>query len=90
MEKLPILSINQFRIEKGKEDRYANILSHHLITHDAEINKPHKHDFYLVVLFTEGTGVHEVDFNTYPIKKGALFLIKPGQTHFWKFKTIFY
>jgi len=85
MNKLPVLNINQFKIEKGKEDLYASILSEHLVIHDATINKPHKHDFYLTVLFTEGAGVHEIDFKTYPIKEGALFLIKPGQTHFWKF-----
>jgi AraC-like DNA-binding protein len=38
-----------------------------------------------VVLFTQGSGIHEVDFNSYPIQKGALFLINPGQTHSWKF-----
>lgn len=85
MNKLPVLNINQFKIEKGKEDLYASILSEHLVIHDAAINKPHKHDFYLIVLFTEGEGIHEIDFKTYPIKEGALFLIKPGQTHFWKF-----
>jgi AraC-like DNA-binding protein len=85
MNKLPVLNINQFKIEKGKEDLYASILSEHLVVHDTAINKPHKHDFYLTVLFTEGEGIHEIDFKTYPIKEGALFLIKPGQTHFWKF-----
>jgi len=29
--------------------------------------------------------VHEVDFNSYPIKRGALFLMNPGQTHHWEF-----
>jgi len=85
MNKLPVLNINQFKIEKGKEDLYASILSEHLLIHDSAINKPHKHDFYLTVLFTEGAGVHEIDFKTYPVNEGALFLIKPGQTHYWKF-----
>ncbi|MBL4669694.1 MAG: helix-turn-helix transcriptional regulator [Flavobacteriales bacterium] len=85
MNKFPILNINQFKIEKGKEDLYASILSEHLVVHDATINKPHKHDFYLIVLFTKGVGVHEIDFKTHPVKEGALFLIKPGQTHYWKF-----
>jgi len=85
MNKLPVLNINQFKIEKGKEDLYASILSEHLLVHDSAINKPHKHDFYLTVLFTEGAGVHEIDFKTYPVNEGALFLIKPGQTHYWKF-----
>jgi AraC family transcriptional activator of pobA len=85
VNKLPILNIDQFQNNKGEEELYANILSDHLIVHDATISAPHKHDFYLTVLFTQGSGVHEVDFNSYPIKKGALFLINPGQTHYWNF-----
>ena len=85
MGQLPVLSINQFQFSETQEDLYVNILSEHLVVHDATISAPHKHDFYLVVLFTQGNGIHEVDFNSYPIEKGALFLINPGQTHYWKF-----
>lgn len=85
MNKFPILNINQFHFDTKNEGFYANILSEHLLVHDATISAPHKHNFYLVVLFTQGSGIHEVDFNTYPVKKGAMFLINPGQTHYWKF-----
>ncbi|PHS08245.1 MAG: AraC family transcriptional regulator [Kordia sp.] len=85
MNFLPILNIKQFEFNVNEGDFYANDFSSHLEKYHATITKPHKHDFYLIVLFTEGAGVHEVDFDSYPIKRGALFLMNPGQTHHWEF-----
>jgi AraC-like DNA-binding protein len=38
-------------------------------------------------LFIKGTGIHEIDFNTYTILPGTVFFLKPGQTHSWKFDS---
>jgi AraC-like DNA-binding protein len=48
------------------------------------VASPHKHDFYLIVLFTKGSGTHEIDFKTYDIKPGTVFMMTPGQMHNWK------
>jgi len=82
---LPILNIKQFELKVDEGEFYANNFSSHLEKYHASITKPHKHDFYLIVLFTSGEGIHEVDFDSYPIKRGALFLMNPGQTHHWEF-----
>ena len=87
MSILPILNIDQFDFTQQKGHFYANKFSKHLATYHASITKPHKHDFYLVVLFTQGTGIHEIDFNAYPISAGALFLLRPGQTHHWNLSS---
>lgn len=88
MNFLPILHIEQFDFKINDGDFYANDFASHLEKHHKSITKPHKHDFYLTVLFTDGKGVHEVDFNSYPIQKGALFLMSPGQTHHWEFTEV--
>jgi AraC family transcriptional activator of pobA len=83
--KFPILSIHQFD-ENGKEhELYVNTFTGHLKKHQAHISLPHKHDFYLSVLFTQGTGFHEVDFNRYDVRPGTVFFLQPGQTHYWEF-----
>lgn len=76
----PVYQIGDFRIYQ--KSFYANTLEAHVRLHSF-IAQAHKHDFYLVVLFTKGTGTHTIDFNTYTVKKGAVFLMKPGQTHSW-------
>ncbi len=87
MRNIPILNITQFKEQEPLVDFYSNEFSKHLNKNNTIIEKPHKHDFYLCVLFTEGTGIHEIDFNSYSINPGSIFFLRPGQTHFWKFKN---
>ena len=84
MNKVNILKIEQFHDHDATEDFYANTLQNHLQTRHKDIALPHKHNFYLAVLFTKGKGVHEVDFSSYEVKPGALFFLNPGQTHHWE------
>ena len=84
MKKTAILNINQFKYGSGLEDFYANTMEDHLATSHKDIHLPHKHNFYLAMLFTHGTGVHEIDFTAYEVKPGSLFFLNPGQTHHWE------
>ncbi|NQX84791.1 MAG: helix-turn-helix domain-containing protein [Flavobacteriaceae bacterium] len=87
MTKIPILNIKQFEAPKVLKDVYCNTLDAHFKNNAQLIHQPHKHDFYLCVLFENGKGIHTIDFNSYPIAAGSVFFLKPGQTHFWKFDT---
>lgn len=80
---LPIYKIQHFKKEFGELDVYANDFISHIKNHHIATT-PHKHDFYLIVLFTKGNGTHEIDFNTYNIKPGTVFMMAPGQMHNWK------
>ncbi len=80
VENLPVYKIENF--EFYNTAFYARQLKEHIKTHGF-IQYPHKHDFYLTVLFTQGTGTHEIDFKTYPVAKGAVFFLLPGQVHRW-------
>ena len=46
-----------------------------------ETDKIHVHGFYEIVWFTQGEGVHYVDFSEYPVSNGTMFFISPGQVH---------
>ncbi|PWL38908.1 AraC family transcriptional regulator [Flagellimonas aquimarina] len=87
MQHIPILHIEQFEKEESLSDFYSNDLQLHLKKNAQIIHKPHKHDFFLCVLFCKGSGVHEIDFNAYPIQPGSVFFLKPGQTHSWNFNS---
>lgn len=80
MQTLPVYKIENF--EFYHSSFYARRLKEHIEKHGF-IQHPHKHDFYLAVLFTQGTGTHEIDFTSYPVAKGAVFLMNPGQVHRW-------
>lgn len=84
MKIIELLKINDF--EKGAlaGPFYCNTITGHLQNHHSRIEKPHKHNFYAVFLFTSGTGIHEIDFHRYDVKPGSVFFLYPGQTHSWE------
>ncbi|SEI87956.1 AraC-type DNA-binding protein [Myroides marinus] len=84
MSEIKVLEIKQFKEESINPMFYVNEFRTHFSTSKLHIDIPHKHNFYVTVLFTEGSGVHEIDFLTYEVRPGALFFLSPGQTHSWK------
>lgn len=84
MKKYTVLNIRQFESEGKSPDFYSNTIENHLVTEHKNIHKPHRHNFYLTVLFTHGYGIHEIDFVTYEVKPGSIFFLNPGQMHHWK------
>lgn len=79
----PVYSIKEFKSKQKDLDFYANYVNPHVKSHHFT-NLPHKHDFYLIILFTTGEGKHEVDFETFNVKPGTLFVLRPGDMHYWE------
>lgn len=88
MKNLPILNIQQFDEEETLSNFYSNDLRIHLKNNAEIVHKPHSHNFFLCVFFTEGIGKHEIDFNIYNVTRGSVFFLRPGQMHSWKFTSI--
>lgn len=82
MKKYPIYSVQNFSCNDVHRDFYVNTFAEHLKSHSF-VEEPHRHDSYLMVFFTNGSGLHEVDFDQFEIKRGSLFVLQPGQMHHW-------
>jgi AraC family transcriptional regulator, transcriptional activator of pobA len=82
MSHIPVYGISEFYLPKNETSFYVNRLSDHLLSHQF-VNKPHSHSTYIAVLFTKGTGIHYIDFQTYPVQPWSVFLLSPGQVHSW-------
>jgi len=54
-------------------------------TDDPDIEWPHRHAFYSIVWFTQGSGFYVVDFQEYEIKPDRIFLVGPKQVHNWDY-----
>ncbi len=87
MNNIPILNIQKFEHKTPLSDFYSNDLKTHLEKNMDLFHKPHRHDFFLCVLFSRGSGYHEIDFNTFEVKRGSVFFLRPGQTHYWTFDS---
>ncbi|EKB03940.1 hypothetical protein HMPREF9711_02125 [Myroides odoratimimus CCUG 3837] len=83
MKDITILQMRDLTEEVKGADFYANTIPQHLITNHDHVEKPHRHDFYVCMIFTKGFGTHEIDFHSYEIQPGMVFMLAPGQTHSW-------
>lgn len=84
METINVLNLQFFEKDNQSNNGfYFNTLQNHLISSHQHIEKPHRHDFYVSVFITHGTGTHEIDFTTYDVAPGSLFILSPGQIHSW-------
>jgi len=50
----------------------------------ASLPQPHKHDFYMLLVVTAGSGTHTIDFSPYPVTPGSVYFLAPGQPHDWE------
>jgi AraC family transcriptional regulator, transcriptional activator of pobA len=83
-EQLPVYDIEKFRYLGTESNFYANSFKEHLKQHHRFILAPHRHDFYVGMLFTRGSGTHQIEFKNYDIKPGHVFMLAPGEVHDWK------
>lgn len=83
----PRLPIEKFDENGLFQAFYINHFSEHLKKYHSDITHPHKHDFYLTVFFTSGSGRHDIDFTSYPIQKNVVFFLQPEQIHHWEFEA---
>ncbi|RZJ50400.1 MAG: helix-turn-helix domain-containing protein [Flavobacterium sp.] len=82
MKKYPVYSVENFNCNDIHREFYVNTFKEHLKSHSF-VEEPHRHDSYLMVFFTNGSGIHEIDFDSFEIKSGSLFVLQPGQMHHW-------
>jgi len=82
MKKYPVYPIQRFNCNSVNSDLYINTFKNHLINHSF-IEKPHRHNSYVLVFFTKGSGTHEIDFDKFIIQPGSVFFMQPGQIHHW-------
>lgn len=84
---LPVLSIGQFedynQCRHFDNNFYIRRFNEHLKS-NCFLDKPHGHDFFIVLIITRGSGIHNIDFHSYNIEPGTVFFLSPGQVHNWQ------
>lgn len=72
--------------EKAQKDLLIERFGSYLSKHYQHLQRPHRHSFYHLVLFTKGKGSHTIDFETFSVKPFQVYFMIPGQVHSWHFK----
>ncbi len=82
---IPIYAIENFKAYKNDGilvSRFGYYSQQHQHLHSA-----HRHTFYHLVFFTEGSGHQQIDFKKFDVKPGLIYFMIPGQVHSWNFET---
>lgn len=78
-EKIPVLDIREFLSDQQTvpDFQYHEIMGKRLI------EKFHKHDFFLFLLFEQGSGIHSIDFTDHKVTDHQVHILFPHQVHRW-------
>jgi AraC family transcriptional regulator, transcriptional activator of pobA len=79
-KKIPVIGLDEFI---GYETAGNKELLYNLIKGEKHIEKPHKHDFFIIILFENAKGTHTIDFIDYKIQNNQIHVLFPGQVHKW-------
>ncbi len=83
-DSVPILGIKGF--QKTHFSGNTEILFNELHG-ERYIEKPHKHDFFIIILFEKANGVHNIDSIDFQIGNKEVHVLFPGQMHKWDIRS---
>lgn len=81
MKSIPVRHIAPEKTLQSSAGRFSvrdlqQVLNGKDLVHDL-----HRHDFYFVLAVQRGSGMHEIDFVSFPVSDNAVFILRPGQVH---------
>jgi AraC family transcriptional activator of pobA len=78
--RLDIGPLSEYREDHIMVARFSDYVHEH-----QSLVFPHRHSFYHLVLFTEGSGRHTIDFHHFQAAPYQIYFMIPGQVHTWDF-----
>lgn len=85
LSKMPTYSIcNLMGANRCASEILVTRLRDFVLSHQ-DIEFPHRHHFYQIVLFTRGGGRHAIDFQAFDIQPNQVYYMAPSQVHSWDF-----
>ncbi len=79
-ENIPVYGLDSFaKSNKNAPTFQVNVFD---VNRNFKVEYPHRHhDFYEVLFLTNGSGIHTIDAQDFPIKPYSVFFLSPGQIH---------
>jgi AraC family transcriptional activator of pobA len=84
-QNLPVFPLSEV-LEEKKEPLFYSGRLEDLPPNFREFDSSHRHTYFAIFFFLDGSGRHSIDFQEHTICRYRLFFLKPGQVHSWKFR----
>ena len=86
-EKIPVYDICSLKKDQYQQNDFSmERFGAYLKKHYQNLQLPHRHSFYHLVLFAKGAGKHSIDFTNFAVKPMQAYFMAPGQVHSWHFE----
>lgn len=83
----PVFDICSLNTDKNENELFSVDRFRGYVDSNPHLQIMHNHNYYHLVFFTEGSGMHTIDFEQFPVKEGMIYFMRPGQVHQWKFQN---
>jgi len=81
MKDIPVRKIRQSDNPEALPGKFSIRKLQEVLKGQDLVHDLHRHDFYFVLAVIQGTGTHDIDFISHPVKGHSLFILRPGQVH---------
>lgn len=78
---IPVYDIQNFTAYKN-DGILVSKFGYYFAQHE-HLQNPHRHSFYHLVFFTNGSGQQQIDFKNFEVKPNLIYFMVPGQVHSW-------
>ncbi|MBZ4190978.1 helix-turn-helix domain-containing protein [Niabella beijingensis] len=80
-------SNNQYPLVRFNDLKTDSEINNHviyrLLAGINHLDHPHTHDFFVFLLFEDGSGTHTIDFSDHPVRPFQIHMLFPHQVHGW-------
>ncbi|SFE02127.1 AraC-type DNA-binding protein [Chitinophaga sp. CF118] len=83
---IPVYDICTIDKNGPAQDLMIERFGGYLEKHYQALHHAHRHSFYHLVLFTQGSGTHTIDFVKFDVRPYQIYFMAPGQVHSWDFR----
>jgi AraC-like DNA-binding protein len=81
MQHIPVRSIQAPATEPHLAAAFAIRAVRDMLAGNHMVQPLHRHDFFYLLLLEKGAGEHAIDFTSYDVNDGVVFVMRPGQVH---------
>ncbi|MEM9650067.1 MAG: helix-turn-helix domain-containing protein [Bacteroidota bacterium] len=81
MNCIPIRQIQQIARIRSFSERFRIESIEKMLAGKPMLEKLHRHDFFYILALKECSGIHKVDFESFPVNNHIVYLLRPGQVH---------
>lgn len=80
---IPVYCLESFADSSPAGPRFDIKVLEDLVEDFPFTHHPHRHNFYDLLIITQGSGTHTIDFVTHEVRPCSIFFLTPGQVHSW-------